>query len=223
MKTLKITILLITLTLISCWNGKVEKIEKKTDSDHNQPKKIVLENVYSLEKIINKIKEKKVPLIDSTNFDNFKSTDFYNAEQLKVLQIKKIYPEIDNEIEYESTNKDGKPPYTYYSTKDDFKVASSYKLNISDKFTTIILTTYKGEHEIESSIINYDLKGNLIDFKVISYDEIAEGAFRIETKIEQTKLTISNIVWFDGRVEEKEEFKIDQNGKIKPVANTVYK
>ncbi|PZW42335.1 hypothetical protein LX95_00645, partial [Mesonia algae] len=156
MKTLKITILLITLTLISCWNGKVEKIEKKTDSDHNQPKKIVLENVYSLKKIINKIKERKVPLIDSTNFDNFKSTDFYNAEQLKVLQIKKIYPEIDNEIEYESTNKDGKPPYTYYSTKDDFKVASSYKLNISDKFTTIILTTYKGEHEIESSIINYD-------------------------------------------------------------------
>lgn len=220
---MRVISLLITLTLISCWNGKVEKTEKKTDSDHNQPGKIVLENEYSLEKIINKIKERKIPLIDSTNFDNFKSTDFYNVEQLKILQIKKIYPEIDNEIEYESTNKDGKPPYTYYSTKNDFKVASSYKLNISDKFKTIVLATFKGEHEIESSIINYDLEGSLIDFKVISYDEIAEGAFRIETKIEQNKLTISNIVWFDEKFEEKEEFKIDQNGKIKPVANTVYK
>jgi len=174
-------------------------------------------DLSSFNKIINEIKTKTIPLIDSTNFNNLKSTDFYNAKQLKALQVKRIYPKIDNKIKFESTNKDGKPPYTYYMTKEDFKVAASYKIKFSKDFHSIVLTVLKGDHEMESVLINYDLNGGIIDFKIISYDEIAEGAVNKYSKIENNIITIIDEVYFDEKQVDTTKFHINRNGEINQI------
>ena len=70
---------------------------------------------------------------------------------------------------------------------------------------------------MESTLINYSLNGELIDYKTISYDEIAEGWSRTESKIEKDKLTITDILWVDEKQEEITYFKIASNGKITPI------
>lgn len=211
MKIQKIIFTLIILFLISC-NGKTENI-----SDDNIPKnidekkfdtlktdKIIKSKISSFEKIILNIEIKKIPLVDSTNFDNFNKNNFFDKQDIKTLQLEKFYPDF---------NKEG---YNY-------KTTSSYKIELSERFYSIILTTYKGELEMESALINYDLNGELIDYEIISYDEIAEGWSRTESKIEKNNLTVTNILWIDEKQETTEKFKIRNNGEIEPVANTVYK
>ena len=73
---------------------------------------------------------------------------------------------------------------------------------------------------MESVLINYDLKGKIIDFKTISYDEIAEGMFKIESRIELDKLTINSIADMEEKSEDIEVFKIDYEGKISPITQT---
>lgn len=198
----------LVLLLLSC-SGKKEKKPMLTNSKVNNEQivdspKIDLSEVdspekienSSFDKIINTIELKKTPLIDSTNFDNFNKISFFNKLEISILQIEKIYPQ-------------------FYKKGHNYKTTSSYKIELSEKFHAIVLTTFKGDHEVESALINYDLDGKLIDFKIISYDEIAEGAFSIISKIERSKLTISNITWYDEKQEETEIFEIDAGGEIK--------
>lgn len=155
----------------------------------------------SFDKIINAIELKKTPLIDSTNFDNFNKTNFFNKLEVNSLQLEKIYP-------------------NFYSEGHNYKTTSSYKIELSEKFHAIVLTTYKGGHEMESALMNYDLGGALIDFKIISYDEIAEGWSQIVSKIEKNKLTITNILWVEEKQEEIEIYEINAAGKIKPAISS---
>ena len=55
---------------------------------------------------------------------------------------------------------------------------------------------------METLLINYRLDGSLIDYKVVSYDEIAEGWSKIESLIEANLLTITRTTWYDVKVEE---------------------
>jgi len=186
---MKYIILLFFLSF--CIQGKEEKVAIINDS-------ITIQETNSrikFNKIISQIATKRIPLIDDTNFDNFIERDFYDAKTRETLQLKKIYPNFDKE------------GYGY-------KTMPSYKIKISNAFHSIILTTFKGDHEMESVLINYDLNGNIIDYRVIAYDEIAESASRTESKIEKSKLTISDIIWFDEKKEEITEYIIEENGKV---------
>lgn len=202
-------IAVLILLLLSC-SGKKEKKPMLTNTKVNNEQivdsaKIDLSEVdspekvrnSSFDKIINAIELKKTPLIDSTNFDNFNKTNFFNKLEISILKIERIYPQ-------------------FYKEGHNYKTTSSYKIEFSEKFHSIVLTTFKGDHEMESALINYDLDGKLIDFKVISYDEIAEGWSQIVSKIEKNKLTITNILWLDEKQEEIEIFEINAAGKIKP-------
>ena len=165
----------------------------------NNRNSVQLEN-FKISDLFKKIEFRAIPTIDSTNFDNFNKNEFFNKSVLKQLQIKKIYPDIDSE-------------------KIGIKVGASYKINLSDNFYSIVIFALVGEHEIESTLINYSLDYKLIDHIKISYDEIAEGAFRKECRIEKNKLKISNITWFDKKEEEILHYEITKTGKIKIVAN----
>ncbi|WP_435314094.1 SH3 domain-containing protein [Cellulophaga fucicola] len=144
------------------------------------------------------IKTRTLPTLDTTNFDNFSQDNFYNKEAIAVLQLQKIFP-------------------NYFKEGYNNKSIASYRLEFSKNFYSLVIITYKGDHEMESTLINYSLNGELIDYKTISYDEIAEGWSRTESKIEKDKLTITDILWVDEKQEEITYFKIASNGKITPI------
>lgn len=202
MKYRSIVFSLLILLLLSCSEKKEKKpIVNTLKNNKEQIIDLSKKNEDSIfHKIIHKIKIKTIPLIDSTNFDNFKKKNFYNKQEVSILQLEKIYPEFYNE--------------GYY-----YKTTSSYRIELSNNFYSIILTSFKGDQEIESALVNYDLKGKIIDYKIISYDEIAEGVSRIESKVEKNKLTIKNVLWMDEKQETTEIFEIDVMGKIKLTKN----
>ncbi|MDH7447579.1 hypothetical protein [Aquimarina sp. 2201CG14-23] len=153
----------------------------------------------SFQGIINTIKTKSIPLVDTTNFDDFIEEEDYKKVDEKGLKLEEIYP-------------------NFYKEDHNYRAIASYRLAFSQKFHTVVITVLKGDHEMESVLVNYNMNGDIIDSKVIAYDEIAEGQSRIESKIEQGKLTINNILWIDEKQETTEAFKIDEKGKIKPVS-----
>ena len=69
--------------------------------------------------------------------------------------------------------------------KKSCKFFLSYKLEFSDTFYTIIINVFKGEHELETILINYSLDEKMIDYKIIAYDEIAESQSRKFSKIDK--------------------------------------
>ncbi|SEE66901.1 hypothetical protein SAMN04487765_3706 [Tenacibaculum sp. MAR_2010_89] len=150
-------------------------------------------------KVINEIRVRSLPLVDNTNFDSFIEEGDYNEVNIKALKLEEVYPKL---------NKEG---YNY-------RAIASYKVKISKAFHSVIVTIKKGDNEMESRLINYDFEGNILDSKVISYDEIAEAQSKIESKIEKNKLTIHNILWIDEKKIETTFFEIKSNGKIIPIS-----
>ena len=199
---MKIQYILIVFTFISCVQGTKEKNPTISNSKSGNKQIVVLPEIDSLKKvdvlsfykIINEIKTKTIPLIDTTNFNNFKDDNFFAKQEVRMLKLEKMYP-------------------SFYIETHNYKATASYKIKFSENFHSIVLIILKGDHEMESVLINYDLNGGIIDSKVISYDEIAEGWSRIESKIEKNKLTVSKMTWFDERVEGKEHYIIKPNGK----------
>ena len=150
---------------------------------------------------INRTRVKSLPITENTNFDSFIEPEDYNEVSVKALKLEQIYPDFYNE---------------YYN----FKTFASYRIKLSDAFHTLVVALQKTDNEMESRLINYNLEGNIIDSKVVAYDEIAEGWSKIESKIEQNKVTINNILWIEEKQETIEVFYIDKNGKIKPLEKT---
>ncbi len=151
-------------------------------------------------KIISELKFKPIPLTDSTNFDNFIRTRLYDESEVEILQLEEIYPD-------------------FYTEGYNFRTAVAYRIELSKDFHSIVLITFKGDHEIESILVNYDLDGRLIDYIVISYDEVAEGSSRTTSKIEKNKVTTTNIFWMDEKLVDVEIFAIDKHGEIKLLSN----
>ncbi|MFD2562902.1 PA3715 family protein [Aquimarina rubra] len=149
-------------------------------------------------KIISEIEVKTTPLVEATNFDSFIDEDDYKEVNVKVLKLEKIYPE-------------------FYKEGYNYSAIASYKIEYSSNFYSIVVTVLKGDNEMESVLINYDMDGEILDSKVISFDEIAEGYSKIESKIEGNTLTIHNIFWIDEKKVETTSFKIQANGKIEPI------
>ncbi|MFC5048383.1 hypothetical protein ACFSTE_13600 [Aquimarina hainanensis] len=194
--------ILILLIFISCAQKAQEKEEtviKAQDAvtaSTDAPKEIAPKG---FKECINAIEIKSIPLIEATNFDSFIDEDDHRNVDDNALKLEKIYPEF---------NKEG---YHY-------RAVNCYRLELSKRFYSVVVTILKGDNEMESVLINYDLNGALIDSKVVSYDEIAEGQSRIESKIEEKKLTINNIFWIDEKKVETTSFLVKANGKIKAVS-----
>lgn len=175
-------------------NSQKVDIEKLTE---NLTEKIISPN--KLSEIWQSLPLKQLPIIDTTSFDNINDNKVFNAEQLKSLQIEAIYP-------------------NFYEENTHFKVSPSYKINLSKEFYTIVINVFKGEHELETVLINYDSSNeNLIDFKIIAYDEIAESISKKKSKIEKESITISDEFYLEETKIEVSKFHINRNGELNPI------
>lgn len=155
--------------------------------------------IVKFNQILAGIETKSIPLIDATNFDQFIDEADHKSVEVEALKLQHLYP-------------------NYYKEGYKYKAIKSYKLDMSEAFHAVVVTILKGEHEMESVLVTYDLNGTILDSKVVAYDEIAEGWARIESKIEQKRLTVNHIKWMDEKEIETIIYRIEDNGKIKPLS-----
>lgn len=196
----KYTFFLLVL-FTSCKHNQEEKITEipvveQTDKISEEH----IEAATEFKKEFFKLPLKKLPITDSTSFDSFiEAEDFknINAASFKLSEI-----------------------YDNWNNKDyNYKVISGYRVAFSNEFYSAVLTVKKGDHEMETTMINYDLKGNFIDSILIAYDEIAEGFFKTTSKLEKDKITIKKIEWTDEGHESIDVYKVNEDGKIAIMTN----
>lgn len=157
---------------------------------------------------------RKMPLIDSTNFDNIKKTNKLTYNDIKELQLQELYPDLLKDDSY-------------------YEAYPSYKLNIGN-FKSIVTAIFKGEHELESVLIIYNQDDKLskiyqgdneepsINSLVISYDEIAEGWSRTTSKIKNNCITTIDALYTEPPVIDTLLHHINNEGYINKV-NTNFK
>jgi hypothetical protein len=177
---------LLLAIFVSCQN-----IENKPKTTENPVVEIKRENSNDNEySFLENVPERKTPLKDSTNFDNFSSDKSLTKNQLALLQFEKVANDPDQPI-------------------------VNYKIDISPNFRTYVFTYFRGEHELFSTLVNYDKSFKLISKLDISYDEIAESWFRTESQITKNEIIVNELNYTE-EVEKstKTTYTIEKNGQI---------
>jgi hypothetical protein len=199
----KIIILLIILNFgFNACNNSVKS--KKEDANSEELNESLIEKINApntFDGILKSLPLKRTPIIDITNFDNIKEVKEFNPEEIKLLQLSEIYLNIEKE------------GYSY-------KFLPSYRLELSDDFYTIIITVFKGDHELETILINYNLDEKLTAHNIIAYDEIAEGWSRKHSKIEKSSITIIDEFYGDEVQIDTSKFHINTIGEINQIKTT---
>jgi len=188
MKHMQIFILI--SLLVSYSFGQEKQDEKQVEGAIEQ-----VEKPIDFKDVINALKERKLPVVDTTNFDDFIDVADFKSIDSHALKIETIYPD-------------------FYQEKSKYKAVSSYKVTLSQNFYTVVVTYKLGEYEMESNLINYDLKGNVIDYQRIVYDEIAEGLTQIKSRISERAITSHHTSWDLVKKIEVQEFVINFDGTI---------
>ncbi|MEZ4970238.1 MAG: hypothetical protein R2814_11415 [Flavobacteriaceae bacterium] len=193
-----------TAVFSSCNQKKKQKVTKEVTQDtvdqiveemEEVPNKIDTTNFSD---VMDGIKERPLPVLDDTNFDSFIEEGDLNEIDSGTFKIETIYPD-------------------FYSEGSKYRPMASYKLALSQNFYTVVVTFRKGDHEMESTLINYDLNGNIIDHQLVAYDEIAEGMSRTESRISENKIMVNHIFWTEKKEIEQKEYRIHEDGKIKKI------
>jgi len=188
---MKQTQILILISLLFSYSfGQEKQDEKQVEGAIEQVEKSI-----DFKDVINALKERKLPVVDTTNFDDFIDVADFKSIDSHALKIETIYPD-------------------FYQEKSKYKAVSSYKVTLSQNFYTVVVTYKLGEYEMESTLINYDLKGNVIDYQRIVYDEIAEGLTQIKSRISERTITSHHTSWDLVKKIEVQEFVINFDGTI---------
>lgn len=177
-------------------NELVLKNKQVSEKENVKIKTIVKTNeVVFFRDEFKKLALKNLPLIDSTSFDSDIIKDNIQNINIEVFKLPSIYK-------------------NWYKKTYNFKLISCYGLFFSKNFYSVVLTVKKGENEIETSLVNYDLEGNIIDLLIVAYDEIAESFFKKQSKIDKDKITVKSIEWIDTKKETIAIMVINPNGKF---------
>lgn len=192
---ININVIILLLLIFGCTacDSNVEKENSKieiAESISNSPKKI--------KEIWRDLSLKFIPLTDTTSFDNIKELNFFSTEEIELLQLNEIFENIEKE-------------------GYGFKITPSYKLELSNNFYTIILNVFKGDSELETVLINYDLNEKLVAYVVIAYDEIAEGWSRKYSTIKKDLIIVIDEFYGDNKQVDTIKFHITNNGEINQV------
>ncbi len=179
------------LALSAC--SSTVQLKKTTAPEHVEK---IVATQKEFREILNDFPLKSTPLIDTTNFEKKQTGTKFNAAEIELLQLEKIYPNI---------------------LKEGYETYPSYKLELSDGYYTLILTIYRGEHELDAILINYSKDEQLISHKVIAYDEVAEGWSQIQSRIEGHTITKLDIFYGEEKQVETTQFHINQLGEINPI------
>ena len=197
----KILYIALLLLIISC--GQASKTEKESKVESQGAVEIIEKVVGTLpksnhldfEEILDYAKTKELPYIESTNFDSFIDEDDYEEIAVKALKLDSVYEH-------------------FYKKNSYYRAISLYKLPLNTNFHTLIITVQHGEHEMETILINYNTDGNIIDYQLVAYDEIAESMARTVSRISENKLTIHRIFWDNDKEVQEIELEITADGKI---------
>lgn len=158
------------MLFIAC-NSKVETKENglgETISDEVEGK---VEAPITITDIWKNLPLRKIPTEEATNFNNVANDRFLTEEEIVVLKLDRIFTD-------------------YFQYKDAYSIRAAYKVEFSKRFYSIVINAFKGEHELETVLINYDELENIIDYKVIAYDENAESVSQTTATIEKNFVTI---------------------------------
>lgn len=197
---MKLVYATVLILLVSCnQNPKTEKKLKVTEQDaptgQLESKGNDAQKGLDFDAVLALTKAKQLPLIDTTNFDLFIDEDDQNNIESESLSIEKIYPD-------------------FYAEGSKYQSMASYRLELSPNFHTVVVTFKKGDLEMESTLINYNLEGNIIDHQLIAYDEIAEGMTRVASRISENKITTNRTFWTEKKEIGQEEYSVQSDGRI---------
>ncbi|MGV3612494.1 MAG: hypothetical protein ACO1N0_16165 [Fluviicola sp.] len=133
---------------------------------------------------------KKLPVTDSTSFDNFNREDKLSDKLVSKLQLKSLDPNFKS-------------------------FHSRYRIALSNDVDMMVVTA-TAEHEMKTFLISYSKRDyKLIDKIQIAYDEIAESAFSAIGKISKEEVVVKNYNYMgDEPVIEVKKYKIEQSGKF---------
>ena len=138
------------------------------------------------------VPKKNLPLVDSTNFDNYNHRQgIKNDLFFKKIAFKKDQSEIENS-------------------------RSRYQLDFSERFQSVVISYYLGEHELFTTLIIIGKNDQIIDQLDIAYDEIAESAFRKTSSITQNKIVVEDWNYMtDEPTRTVTTYQISKEGKFK--------
>lgn len=193
--------LIILLIFISCGQSKKQVLPNEVEDTVENVVDAVVEEMpkemgtLKFSDVMGDIKEKRLPIIDTTNFDRFIDWDDIKDFNAQTLSIEKIYPD-------------------FYSEAAKYQAMDLYKVEVSPNFYTVVMTFRKGDFEMESTLVNYDVEGSIIDHQLVAFDEILEGKTRVESRISEHKITAHRTLWTEKREIVQEEYRIEQDGKI---------
>jgi len=143
-----------------------------------------------------KLKQKNVPLIDSTSFDNLTDKVDYQKINTEALKLAKVYK-------------------NWEELKSNFRIIDAYRLKLSKDFYSVVITALQSNEEIESRLINYDLEGKVIASEMVAYDAKVQNWTSTKSKIEANRIT-SNYQFNVNK--EISIIKIEPNGHFKTLS-----
>ena len=194
----RIIFVVISAVLFSCKDNVSKESNDSNEADNSANKEIdtTADNPVSEEySFLSEYPYKPVPFIDSTNFNNTKATKELTVQQRKLLHLDKILGE------------------NYSDVIQSIQI--SYRVNLSDNFSTIVMSYELGEHELLTTLVNYDDNFKPIAWKEIAYDEIAEGLIRKHSKIYKDSILVSKINYYEEVPDTTfTQLKIDKSGFI---------
>lgn len=176
---------ILALLLLGCSKQSTKKVNIIQNEDSQTY------NFDESVEIFNKIPLKQFPIIDSTNFNNF---DFEIKSEDNFL-----LDEIANQLNI------------HFAQNYRFR----YRLLLSDKFYSAVITYEVGDHELFSTLLNLNKSFKIIDKVDIAYDEIAESYFKTMSKIKKDKIEVEQINRMDEKpVIEISSYTISSEGKF---------
>lgn len=190
MKTYLSGLLLILIT-VSCTKSK-----KATKEDKN----IVHETSLTLNdeliedenfQLFPKIPTLSFPMVDSTNFDNYKDKAGIKDDLfIQEIGFQKKNPNAEN-------------------------IRLRYRLRFSDQYYSSVISYRNGEHELFTTLVNTNENKKIIDQLNIAYDEIAESALRKLSAIDQNKIIVEDWNYMNEEpIKKTSTYKISKEGKF---------
>ncbi len=133
---------------------------------------------------------KKLPVVDTTNFDNFDGQDKLSKELISKLHLKSLG------ADYETLH-------------------TRYRLALSMDIDLVVITVM-AESEMKTYLVSYTKENyQVIDKILISYDEIAESMSRTEGQITANEVVVTGYSYWGEKPEITiKKYRVDKSGKF---------
>ena len=201
---MKIIHLLIIALLISCsqkqpQQGAIEIVEEETEvvipADVAEAAVKTIDQDQDFHEVIKNLQMRTLPWIEHSNFDQFIDEADVKGINHQALKMTEVYPDFEPE-------------------GSRYEAMTSYRLDLSSNFFTVIVVYKLENYEMLSTLINYDMEGNVIDHVLVAYDEISTGMTQSASRISEDKITYHDIYWTEKKEIRQTDYKINYDGKI---------